>query len=135
MDLSFLEHLIPNLAAWLHIQPATLLLYLGLICTGANLLGRYIPDNATGFWGYVRIVAKVIGMYAQNRVAPGIGHSDVIKDIVGQTVKEEVKEEIRDLASDADALIPEAARDVVRDPFGAAAQKAGEYLDDELDRK
>lgn len=136
MDLSILEHLIPNIARWLNIQPATLLLYIGLIMTTANFAGRMIPDTAVGWLGVVRRICKFIGVYAQNRVAPGITHAAVIKDIIGQQAEGAAKDKIRDLASEMDALIPEivdevpaAARDIAR----GAASNARARLERELD--
>lgn len=34
----------------------------------AQLIGRLIPDDATGILGVIRKVAKVVGLYVANRV-------------------------------------------------------------------
>lgn len=114
MDLSILEQLIPNLAGWLHMQPSTLLLYVGVLMTLANFTGRMIPDTATGWRGVLRQVCKFVGIYAQNRVAPGVRMNDVVKDIIGQQAAGIAQETIRDLASESDSLIPEVVGDNVR---------------------
>lgn len=81
MDLSFIQSMIPNVAAWLHIDPATLLLLLGIGISTCNVFGRIIPDDATGWRGALRSVCKFIGMYAQNRVSVGYKTSDAVRHI------------------------------------------------------
>src|SRR5690606_674889 len=67
-----IEDYIPNLAAWLGVDPSTALLLVGLIIAIANLGGRLIPDDKTGFVGFVRDACKLIGLYASNRIASGL---------------------------------------------------------------
>ena len=74
-----LQDLIPPLAQWLGVEPATLLLFIGIAVAIANLLGRLIPDDATGFLGVVRKLSKVIGLYTSNRIASGITVNEVAK--------------------------------------------------------
>src|SRR5690606_23433152 len=71
-DLSGIEQYIPNLAALLGIEPSTALLLVGLIIAIANLGGRLIPDDKTGFLGFVREACKLIGLYASNRISSGL---------------------------------------------------------------
>lgn len=108
MDLSFLQSLVPDLAGFFHLQPATLLLYLVVISTICNIVGRKIPDSATGYLGVIREVCKIIGLYAANKVAPGVTVSDVAKRVLGDTsVSLETSEAIAELAGDPTSLIPE----------------------------
>lgn len=107
MDLSMLEMLIPNVADWLNVDPATVLLYLTLFCTIANLLGRLIPDDAEGFLGKFRDLCKVIGVYTPNRVSRGVSVNDVARAVVSKP-----SQEVLDMANDPDSLIPEVIEDV-----------------------
>ena len=77
-----IEDYIPNVAAWLGVQPSTVLLLIGLTVAIANLGGRLIPDDATGFWGVVRKLCKVIGLYASNRIASGLTVNEVARTTV-----------------------------------------------------
>lgn len=43
------------------------LLLLGVVVAVANLVGKLIPDDATGFAALIRKVAKVLGIYVANR--------------------------------------------------------------------
>lgn len=131
MDLSFVESLIPNIAAWLNLDPATVLLLVLLVSVAANVAARLIPDTADGWLGEVRKICKVLGVYAQNRVAPGVKTADVVKQVVGQRVNEEVRDTIHEMASEADALIPEVVHPTVKDPFGQAAERLLRDLSEE----
>lgn len=78
-DLSGIEHYIPNVAAMLGVEPATVLLFVGLTVALANLAGRLIPDDATGWLAGVRKVCKFIGLYASNRIASGLTVNEIAK--------------------------------------------------------
>src|SRR3546814_6754608 len=41
---------------------------LGLLIALMNLGGRLIPDDATGWLGFVRKICKLVGLYASNRI-------------------------------------------------------------------
>jgi hypothetical protein len=69
MDLSILQAFIPNLAGFLNVEPATALLFITLLVTVANLIGRLIPDDKVGVLGFVRDLCKLIGAYTPNRTA------------------------------------------------------------------
>jgi hypothetical protein len=69
--------IIPLIAGWLHIDPASLLLYLGALVTIANVVARLIPNDATGALGVIRKVAAVIGVYVSSRVTSGTSVNDV----------------------------------------------------------
>lgn len=81
MDLSFIEHLIPNVAAWLHVEPATVLLIVVTVSSISNIIARAIPDDTEGFLGGVRNVCKVLGMYVSNRVQSGVSVNEVVGDV------------------------------------------------------
>jgi hypothetical protein len=86
IDLSWIQHYIPNIAAWLGLDPATVLLLLTILVTVCNLAARLIPDTATGWLGGIRKVAKIVGMFVPNRVASGITVNDVAKAVVANKV-------------------------------------------------
>lgn len=77
-----IEDYIPNLAAWLGVEPSTALLLLAFLVALANLVGRLIPDDATGILGVVRKLCKVIGLYASNRIASGLTVNEVARTTV-----------------------------------------------------
>jgi hypothetical protein len=103
MDLSGIENLIPPVAQLLGIEPATALLMAGLLVTTANVLGRVIPDTATGPLGVVRKVAKIIGLFVPNRIAPAVSVNDVAKAVVA----EKVTQLKREIPADAKAILRE----------------------------
>lgn len=111
MDLSGIEYFIPNIAAYFNVDPATILMLVGAICTIANVLSRVIPDDAIGFWGVVRKIASILGVYVSNRVSTGITTNDVIKKVVGGEVGRVANQAILEAASDAESLIPEVVQD------------------------
>lgn len=106
-DLSGIEQLIPPIAQFFGIEPATALLIVGLIVTVANITGRLIPDDATGTLGTVRKIAKVIGLFVPNRIAPRISVNDVAKAAVTR--------QITDLAQKIDARGREVLREQLPD--------------------
>ncbi len=74
MDLSDIATQIANLFG---VKASTLLLFIMIIGTAANAGARLIPDNAVGFWGAVRKVCSIIGVYIPSRVSPGVTVNDV----------------------------------------------------------
>lgn len=106
MDLSGLQDLIPDVAGWLNVEPSTLLFYLALIGTTANIVSRLIPDDQPGWLGTVRRIATVIGLYVPNRVTSGVTVTDVAKAIVAKG-EHEVVTKIQEAAAQPGALIPE----------------------------
>lgn len=106
MDLSFLEHLIPNLAAYFNVQPSTVLLLVTILVTACNLIGRVIPDDKTGVLGMIRDVCKLLGVYAPNRVTSGISVNDVARSVVSQA-----DNSVLAAAESPDSLIPEIMQD------------------------
>lgn len=77
-----MENLIPLIPGLLGIDTATFYATLGVIITIANLIGRIIPDSATGPLGIVRQVAKVLGLYVGNRISPLVSANDVARAVV-----------------------------------------------------
>lgn len=75
--------IITLLSHMLGINTGALVGYLALLVTIANLLGRTIPDSATGWLGTVRKVAKVIGFYVGNRITPGVSANEIAAGVVG----------------------------------------------------
>jgi hypothetical protein len=41
---------------------------IALVVLGAQIVGRAIPDSKGGVLGFIRKLAKVIGLYTSNRV-------------------------------------------------------------------
>lgn len=67
-----------------------LLVVLSLVC---NVLGRLIPDDATGFLGVLRRIAKVLGLYVSNRIgADGVSVNSVTKAVVESALPDRVAE-------------------------------------------
>lgn len=113
IDLSFLEDPIPNIAALINVAPSTVLFYLGLICAGANILARMIPDDATGWKGVVRDIAKVVGLYTQNRVTTGVKTGDVIKGIIQSRVERRQDGKLQTL--ELDEVVPAPVAEAIED--------------------
>ena len=89
-----LEHLIPDVAGALGVEPTTALLGVGVVMTGANILGKVIPDDKKGVLGVIRKVAKVVGAYVPNTVHKGVSVTDVARDIVTRELAEEIDERL-----------------------------------------
>ncbi len=69
-----------QVAAWLGIDPILFPFILAVIVAAANLIGRAIPDDATGFLGVIRKIAKVAGLYLSNRISSGVSVNAVVKE-------------------------------------------------------
>lgn len=90
---------LPNL---LGLDPEMAALALGVLVAIANLVGKAIPDSATGPLGIVRKVCKVLGLYIGNKVTPTINNNDVAR-AVAATVPDLI-------LKDAAQRLPEAVR-------------------------
>lgn len=118
------EDLIPPLAQWLGIDPASALFYLGVVIAIARLLSRKIPDDAVGFWGIVRDIASFISIDISNKLTPGITVNDVTKRVIGLDTYEEVKDKIVEKAQEGlitevtDELLPPSKNPFKRGPDG-----------------
>jgi len=71
--------IIPEIAARLHVAPSTLVFWLFAINLAARGIARRIPNDATGFWGFVRQSAAILGVEVQSRVTSGVTVADVAK--------------------------------------------------------
>jgi len=40
---------------------------IAFVVLAAQIIGRAIPDSATGFFGVVRKLAKIVGLYVNNQ--------------------------------------------------------------------
>ena len=65
-----IDQFLALIAVHLGISKAATVAILGVIIAIANIIGKAIPDTATGFLGGVRKVCKVIGLYVHNKTAP-----------------------------------------------------------------
>jgi hypothetical protein len=100
MDLSTI---VPTAAGLLHVTPATLVFWLFVINVAARGLARRIPNDATGFWGFVRQSAAIVGVEVANRVTNDVTVNDVAKAAVTTPpIKQKVE-------ADTGATVPPAA--------------------------
>lgn len=78
------------------LQPATLVLLGGIIVTISGALSRVIPNDATGFLGFIRVVASLIGIAPANRITSGVTVNDVAQSLLSpHDSKEEVTEQLK----------------------------------------
>lgn len=61
------------------LDQASVVFLLGLLYWFANYLARAIPDNATGWRGFVRSAASAIALYKSSQIAPGVSIKDAAK--------------------------------------------------------
>lgn len=80
------------IALRLGIDPATLVLILGVVVAVCNLLGKLIPDSATGWLGTLRKVCKVLGLYITNRLTPTVSAGDVTRSIAATLPDSTIKD-------------------------------------------
>jgi hypothetical protein len=69
-----MDSILTTVAGALGISPITLVLLLGVVVAVCNLVGKLIPDDATGTLGLVRKVCKVLGLYI-SRASPAESRS------------------------------------------------------------
>lgn len=91
----------------------TFLIVLSMVC---QLVTRLIPDDATGWKKYVRMVTAAVGLYASSRVTSGITVADAAREIVkapldevtdtAQEVAERVDERIEDVTDEIREVVP-----------------------------
>lgn len=58
------------------------LLVLVIVSLLSGLIGRLIPDDATGILGLIRDCAKILGLYASNRITSGVTVNQVAEAAV-----------------------------------------------------
>lgn len=56
-----------------------LLGYVGILVAAANMISRWIPDDATGVLNVVRQICKFIGMNVSSRISSGVTLNDAAK--------------------------------------------------------
>jgi hypothetical protein len=74
-----MDYFINQIAAWAGINPMLIPFILAFVVAAANLIGRLIPDDATGFLGVIRKIAKVVGLYLSNRISSGVSVNAVTR--------------------------------------------------------
>lgn len=94
-----MEDLIQIIAGSLGVDPSVLIALLPTLVFLFNLLYRSIPDDAVGFAGVVRNIARVLGLYMSNKVASGVSVNTVAKAVLDEAPKA-IQNEIEDLVSD-----------------------------------
>lgn len=63
-----MDAIVTGLLSTIGLEGSALLGVLALVSLVARLIGKAIPDSATGALGIVRKVAKVVGLYVSNRI-------------------------------------------------------------------
>jgi hypothetical protein len=74
MDISALA---PDLGKLLGINPSTLVLLLFIANVAARAATRSIPNDATGFWAFVRQICAIIGVEVSSKITSGVSVADV----------------------------------------------------------
>ena len=75
--------ILPTIAGFLHVQPSTLLFWIVALNVGGRAVARRIPNDASGFWGFVRQSAAILGVEVQSRITAGVTVTDVAKQALG----------------------------------------------------
>ena len=76
MDVSMLA---PELARLLGINPATLVLLIFVANRAGAIVARSIPNDAVGFWGFVRQLAAIVGTEVPSKLTKGVTVADAAK--------------------------------------------------------
>jgi hypothetical protein len=85
--------MIPQIAAAIGIAPSTLVFWVFVINVGSRAVTRRIPDDAVGFWGFVRQLTAILGAEVASRVTSGVTVKDVAKQALGtQPITDRVAE-------------------------------------------
>ena len=74
--------IIDLITRFLGIDAEYLALILGIVIAVCNLIGKAIPDSATGFLGTLRKIAKVLGLYIGNRITTNVSANDTARALV-----------------------------------------------------
>lgn len=82
VDLSGIQHYIPNLAAFLGVEPATALFLVTIIVVASNLISKFIPDDKVGILGVIRKITTFVGIAASNRISAGLTVNEIAKTTV-----------------------------------------------------
>lgn len=79
-----MDQVLSWIVSQLHLDGVTLLMLLMMLSMVCQVIGKLIPDDATGWKGYVRQGAKIVGLYVSNRIQPGVSVTTVAKASVSQ---------------------------------------------------
>jgi hypothetical protein len=80
-----MDQILAYLAGVLGVSPTTFLLILGVFVSVCNLVGKLIPDDATGYLAVVRKIAKVGGLYVSTRITSDVTVNDAARAVAGAT--------------------------------------------------
>lgn len=75
--------MIPQIAAAIGIAPSTLVFWIVVVNVASRAITRRIPDDAVGFWGFVRQLTAILGAEVASRVTAGVTVKDVAKQAMG----------------------------------------------------
>jgi hypothetical protein len=103
-----MDQILQYLAGVLGVSPATFLLILGVVVSVCNLVGKLIPDDATGYLAIIRKIAKVLGLYVSTRITSDVTVNDAARAVAGATAI---------TRTDSDGRFPEVK---LRSPFVVA---------------
>lgn len=78
-----MDNIVNSVAGLLGISPITFVLLLGVVVAVCNLVGKLIPDDATGALGVLRQVCKVLGLYISTRITTGVSVNDTARVVAG----------------------------------------------------
>lgn len=131
VDLSGIQDYIPPIAQALGIEPATVLLLAGLTVMFANLFAKLIPDDRTGFLGFVRKICRFIGFAASNRIASGLTVNEIARTTVpiiehiGE-VQEQMESKLEGFGTEIVQAFPGVSKGPGRDPVTGKFLKKGD---------
>lgn len=77
-----LGNLAPDLAKLFGVQPSTLVLLLIIVNRVAAAAARSIPNDAVGFWGFVRQLCAILGTEVASKVTKGVTVGDAARAVI-----------------------------------------------------
>lgn len=83
-----MDDMLNQLAAYFGIDGVTLLVMLIIVSMASQLLARMIPDNATGWLGYARRAASIIGLYTSSRLTKDVTLKAAVKHVAQNRIDE-----------------------------------------------
>lgn len=90
-----MEWILDFLARAIGVEPATVVLFMGLLYAATQFVVKIIPDDSTGWRAVVRKIAAVVAVYTPNRVTSGVTISDVARGAIAQGVKPVGKDDMK----------------------------------------
>jgi hypothetical protein len=85
-----MEHLFNQFIDGFGLSSAHVIVLLVTISLVSQVIGRLIPDDATGLLGVIRQISKVLGLYVSNRVSSGVSVNDVTRSVVESALPDRV---------------------------------------------